>query len=428
MKISPDQLAHQLESELGAGAVITEPHTLTSHAVDGKLPMLVCTPATPEQIAVAIRICGAAEATVIPWGGGTAMAVGNPPRRADVVLKTLRLNRVIDHDHANLTVTVQSGITLETLQATLASQDQFAPLDPPFANRSTLGGIVAANLNGPRRSSYGGVRDLVIGMKVVLGSGEQIKAGGKVVKNVAGYDMCKLFTGSLGTLGIITELTVRVAPIPESSATVVAKGTISQAFQLAEELANSKLLPAAVCLCNDAPEQSCRLAVRFEDFEETVARQLRDLNSMAQRAGMSAESLGAEDQQRTWQQVCDLPLQSARVIYRVTVPRTSLEQVIGAVHSWSAGARGATLLADIAIGSVWTAWDAGKHAAGHFTRLTELARQNRGHAVMFAAPPDWKTGVEVWGPSPLTFTLMRDIKQRFDPQEILNPGRFVGGL
>ncbi|MGH7810465.1 MAG: FAD-binding oxidoreductase [Candidatus Binatia bacterium] len=428
MKISSDQLAHQIESELGAGVVTTEPTTLISHAVDGKQPTLVCTPTTPDHVVVAMRICGSAQAAVIPWGGGTAMAVGNPPRRTDAVLKTVRLNRVIEHDHANLTVTVQSGITLDALQAALAPQKQFVPLDPPFPDRSTIGGTVAANLNGLRRSRYGGVRDVVIGMKVVLGTGEQIKAGGKVVKNVAGYDMCKLFTGSLGTLGIISEVTLRVAPIPESIATIVANGTMSQAVQLAGELADSKLLPAAVCLRNNVAEQSWRLAVCFEGFEETVARQLRDLSSMAQRMGMSSETLRAEDQRRVWQQLRDLPLHPDRVIYRVTVPRASVTQVIGAMQHWSAGAREATLLADLAMGSVWTAWDNNKLAAGHFARLTALAGQNRGHAVMFAAPPECKTGIEVWGPSPPTFSLMREIKQQFDPQGIINPGRFVGGL
>ena len=153
MKISPDQLARQLESELGADAVTVEPGTLARHVADGKRPTLVCTPATPEQIATLMKLCADAQAAVIPWGGGMAMAIGNPPRRADVILKTQQLNRIIDHDHANLTLTVQSDITLAALQAALAQQKQFAPFDAPLLERSTLGGIVAANLNGPRRSS-----------------------------------------------------------------------------------------------------------------------------------------------------------------------------------------------------------------------------------------------------------------------------------
>jgi glycolate oxidase FAD binding subunit len=193
MNIAPEQLARQLESELGVDAVTADPTELASHNVDGIEPVLVCAPREPEQVAAAIRTCAEADATLIPWGGGTAMALGNPPRRAEVILSTVRLNRLIDHDHANLTVTAGSGLVLSVLQTALLSHTQFVAIDPPYPDRSTIGGIVAANLNGPRRSYYGSVRDLVIGMKVVLGSGAQIKAGGKVVKIVAGYDMSKLF-------------------------------------------------------------------------------------------------------------------------------------------------------------------------------------------------------------------------------------------
>ncbi len=207
MIITVDQLMQHLQSALGSDAVSSETDTLALHRIDGITPRLVTTPASAEQVGAVLSACSESQATVIPWGGGTAMALGNPPRRADVVIKLGKLNRVIEHDSANLTVTAQCGMTLNALHSSLAAQKQFVPIDAPFPACATLGGIVAANLNGPRRSFYGSVRDLVIGMKVVLASGEPIKAGGKVVKNVAGYDMCKLFVGSLGTLGIITEVT-----------------------------------------------------------------------------------------------------------------------------------------------------------------------------------------------------------------------------
>jgi len=428
MKITADQLTRQLESELGAAAVSAEPGALAAHAVDGKVPALVCAPAAPEQLAAALGICSEAEAAVIPWGGGTAMAIGNPPRRADVIVKTHQLDRIIDHDHANLTVTVQSGIALTTLQAALAPQKQFAPFDAPLPERSTLGGIVAANLNGPRRSSWGSVRDLVIGMKVVLASGEQIKAGGKVVKNVAGYDMCKLFTGSLGSLGIITELTVRVAPVPERSATGVAWGSFEQAEKLAGETTNSRLLPAAVFLRNNAVEQHWRLAVSFEGFTETVARQLRELNSLAQRLGMRSETLGADNQQPVWQELRDSPLAAGQLVFRMTVPRKSLAQLIRALEISPSGAPAPAIVADMAMGTIWIVGAANQTFAGDFSQLISLAQQQRGHAVMFASPAELKQGVEVWGPAPPALALMREIKQKFDPMGLLNPGRFIGGL
>jgi glycolate oxidase FAD binding subunit len=302
------------------------------------------------------------------------------------------------------------------------------PFDAPFPERSTIGGIVAANLNGPKRSSYGSVRDLVIGMKVVLGNGEQIKAGGKVVKNVAGYDMCKLFTGSLGSLGILTEATVRVAPIPEESATGIARGTLAQAVQLASEQANSKLLPTAVVLGNGAKEQFWRLAISFEGFGETVARQISELDSLAKQNGMAIEIHRAESEQRVWRDIGDLPLQADQLIYRVTVPRSSVAPVLGAVQSSLIGAAAPALSADVSMGTIWIVMPANKISAGHFANLILLAQQHHGHAVMFAAPPELKLGVEVWGPVTATISLMRDIKQKFDPNRILNPGRFIGGL
>jgi len=319
-------------------------------------------------------------------------------------------------------------MTLGALQTALGLQQQFAPFDAPYPERSTVGGIVAANLNGPKRSSYGNVRDLVIGMKVVLGNGEQIKAGGKVVKNVAGYDLCKLFTGSLGSLGILTEATVRVAPIPEQSATGMARGNLAQASQLAHELTNSRLLPTAVFLRGTPPDQSWNLAVSFEGFGETVGRQIRELDTLAKQNGMVLEAHRAETEQRVWREIGDLPLQADRLVYRVTVPRSSVESVLGAVQSLLIGAAEPVLSADVVLGTIWIVAPANRTSADHFAELISLARQHYGHAVLFAAPPELKHGVEVWGPSPSTIALMRDIKQRFDPHGILNPGRFIGGL
>ena len=428
MKISCEQLTQRLQAALGADALSTEPHELALHRVAGKLPALICLPHSAEQIAAALRICAESEASVVPWGGGTAMAIGNPPRRPDLVISTIRMNRMIEHDHANLTVTVQSGISLARLQIALGAQKQFAPFDAPFPERSTIGGIVAANLNGPKRSSYGSVRDLVIGMKVVLGSGEQIKAGGKVVKNVAGYDLCKLFTGSLGSLGILTEVTVRAAPIPEECATGIARGTLAQAEQLARELTDSKLLPTAVFLRCSPTDQSWRLAVSFEGFGETVGRQISELDSLAKQNGMAIETHRAESEQRVWREIGDLPLKADRLIYRVTVPRSSVAPVLGALQSSLIGVAEPALSADVVMGTIWIVAPANRTSADHFAALISLARQHHGHAVMFAAPPELQHGVEVWGPSPGTIALMRDIKQRFDPHGILNPGRFVGGL
>ena len=425
MNLSVEQLAKRLETALGADAVSAAASgSAASRAIEGKLPEIVCRPQSAEQIAAALRLCTEAEVAVIPWGGGTAMAIGNPPRQAGVVIELGKLNRVIEHDHANLTATVQSGITLSALQTSLAPQMQFAPLDAPLPERATVGGTVAANLNGPRRSYYGSVRDLVIGMKVVFAAGEQIKAGGKVVKNVAGYDMCKLFVGSLGTLGIITEVTLRMSPIPESAATVIASATLAQAERFTDELSRSQLLPAAVFLSNDGDTEQWRLAVWCEGFEETVARHLRNLDDIAARVGMNTGPLRGGTHNEFWEMLRDFPLQPGCLIYRVTLPRAKIFDFTRRVQSWA----GVKLIGDVGAGTVWLALPAHRSGLEKFVELIEVARQQHGHAVVFTAPAELKQGVEVWGPSPATISLQREIKRQFDPKGLLNPGRLLAGL
>jgi glycolate dehydrogenase FAD-binding subunit len=428
MKISTEQLARHLRENLASNTITAEPSQLTAHAVDGIVPKLICTPATVEQLAATVRICSEAQASIAPWGGGTAIILGNAPRTLDVVVKTYRLNRLIDHDHANLTATAQSGITLNALQAALVRQKQFVPFDPPLPERSTVGGVVAANLNGPRRNSYGSVRDLVIGMKVVLASGETIKAGGKVVKNVAGYDMCKLFTGSLGTLGIIAEMTLRVAPVPAHSATFIATGTLADIAECTSQLTRTKLLPTAAYFLNNSETASWQLAVGFDGFAETVARQVKDLMELAQQLGLTREIIDGEREQQFWQAIADLPISQDRLIYRLTVPRGGLTQTISTIVSWIKIETAQTICADVATGTVWLVMPGNQPALELFPRLIALAQQQRGHAIIFAAPASLKKSIEVWGPTTPAHELMRKVKQEFDPMGLLNPGRYVGGL
>ncbi len=434
MNLNHDQLARQLESALGTKAVTDEPGLLGSHAVDGRQPVLFCSPESPEQVAAALRICSEAEAAVTPWGGGTVMALGNLPRKVGVIIGLNRLNRVVEHDDANLTATVEAGISLAQLQQIVARQKQFLPFDAPFPAQATVGGTVAANLNGPRRSFYGSVRDLVIGMKVALVSGQSIKAGGKVVKNVAGYDMCKLFTGSLGTLGIFTEVTLRMAPVHEAAATWVASGALSKIVRLTDEFSGSQLNPTATFILNSqvgaagsASKGDWQFAVRSEGFEETVARHLRDVQAMGARHGLTSELLHDTAHNCYWDAIRDFPLQPGRLVYRMIVPRASIGEVAKIISEWNTPNGQPAIMIDAAVGTLWIAPAAENRSVDQFLKLIELARARGGHAVMFAGPPELKQDVDVWGSPPPSFSLMREIKRQFDPKGILNPGRFVGG-
>ena len=432
MKLSADHLASRLEAELGAAAVISRPELLKTRAVDAIDPILICSPTTAEQVSAIMRICAETEAAVTPWGGGTAMEIGNLPDRVGIIMEMSKLNRIVEHDHANLTATVESGITLAASQTITARERQFVPFDAPYPERSTIGGIVAANLNGPRRGCYGSVRDLIIGMKVVLPDGEQIKAGGKVVKNVAGYDMGKLFVGSLGTLGIITQVTMRMTPIPEIAATVAVSGDLSQLLELARVLATSSLLPAGALLMHGAstgPAQGLwRLAVRAEGFEETVTRHVDDLISIANRAGLNTERLEGASQEKFWDEIWNFPLVADRVVYRVTVPRARIAAVVKTFQNWNSADIGPAIVADVVAGTLWIAYTPTPAVASVFAKLISLASQQGGQAIMLVSPPEFKRNVDVWGPLPTAFFLMRRIKQQFDPKELMNPGRFVGRL
>lgn len=432
MKATVEQLGARLEAALGREAVTSDAAVLASYKVDGRAPSLLCAPKDQSEASAALRLCAESEAAVIPWGGGTAMRLGNIPRRADVVLELKRLNKLLEHDDANLTATAQAGIQVAELQRLLAQRNQFLPLEPPHPDRATIGGTVAANITGPRRMLYGAARDLVIGMKMVLADGRQIKAGGKVVKNVAGYDMCKLFVGSLGTLGILAEATFKMAPIPESSATLVACGSLAQGLRLIDQLMQSTLLPAALALLsadaagNDSGTPA--VAARMEGFEEAVARHVRDVQEMAGRLGLKADLLRGAAHDSLWGRLCDFGSDAQNVLYRVTVPIASLTEAIEKIDRWRRSEGQARFVAQAGTGTVWIAVEAAPSGAAWFPRLIALAKEQRGHAVMAAAPPELKQGIDVWGDSPEGLFLMREIKQQFDPHNILNPGRFVAGL
>ena len=421
MNLTADRLAQRFAAELGANSVTADPAQLASRKLDGQLPALLCLPANEEHLSTALRLCAEHDAAVTPWGGGTARILGNAPRRMDVVISTERLARIIDHDHANLTVSVESGVVLAHLQGQLANRHQFAPLEPPFPDCATIGGIIAANLNGPLRSYYGSVRDLVIGIKVVLIGGEKIKAGGKVVKNVAGYDMCKLFVGSLGTLGIISEATVRLAPLPETSGTLLVSGAFSDVQQFASELGRSGLVPSAVILRVAGSHR--QLAVRLEGFSETVVRSERELNGIAGKLALKTQILSPDEHGALWRAIEDFPLQS-NLVFRVTVPCAELFPLVQTVSTWE----NVTIVADAIAGAVWVAPMPGLTARQRFLELVSMARGRRGHAIIFSAPVEFKRGVEVWGEAPATVSLMRGVKHQFDPKELLNPGRFLGAL
>ncbi len=237
-------IAPNLSPLLDAGIQLLPPERLPAYAVDGQAPRWVAQPASRQEVAQVLQWASAEGLAVCPRGGGTQMALGNSPRRVDLVLDLPGLDRLLDFQPADLTVTVEAGMTLAALQSALAQGDKFLPVEAPLADQATIGGILATGATGPLRFAHGLPRDWLIGIGVVSAQGVASKAGGKVVKNVTGYDLNKLYTGSLGTLGVIVEATFKLSPRPADFAALVAAfPSAARAVQAGQQLAGQVFAP-----------------------------------------------------------------------------------------------------------------------------------------------------------------------------------------
>lgn len=447
MTVESASLHARLEALLGAAAVTVE--EVERWAVGGLLPRVVVRPDDAAQVSAVLRACDEIGSAVIPWGGGTAMEVGNPPRAADVVLLTERLSSVVEHDPSNMTVAVQAGMSLAALQRALAEHRQFLPLEPPLAEGATAGGAVALDLGGPRRMRYGGARDLVIGLRAVLAQGATIRAGGKTVKNVAGYDLCRLFVGSLGTLGVLTELTFKVFPLPEVTRTIAAwTPDLTAAMALAGRVLASPLLPSAVTLVRPGrgfagalepigalaehpgtgrdSRRGTGVLVRAEGTEAAVARHVRDLSAWAADARAEVEVLEGDAEAARWRAVRDFGWDGEGVTVRLAVPPGAVPGVVEDLGRTLPS--GAGIAAHPGAGTVWVSADPREVSPVALGALRDLAARHRGNFLLARSPVALRAGRDVWSPEPQALPLMRAVKQAFDPRGTLNPGRFVGGL
>ncbi len=430
MIADPAALSSRFEALLGSGRVTVT--NLSRWTVDGVVPRVVVRPADAEQIGAVLRVCAENGAAVIPWGGGTAMDLGNLPRAADVVVLTDRLSRVIEHDHSNLTVTVQAGITLGDLDRTMGEHRQFLPLEPPRADVATAGGAVAANLSGPRRMFYGGPRDLVIGMRVLQAHGSFIKMGGKTVKNVAGYDMGKLFVGSLGTLGVITEVTFKVFPLPETSRTIAIWGAdLAALTALAGTVLASPLLPSAVTIANHGAAAALErgtpgLLVRAQGVGAAVERHERDIKGWASQPGLNVEAFTGDAEADLWRAIRDFGWGGQRAAVRLTVPPGETPAVLGHVRTLLPASAG--IVAHLGTGVLWAAVEAADVTPALMSALREVGVEHSGYLLLARGPHSLKAQGDVWSPEPRALPVMQALKKTFDPHGILNPGRFVARL
>jgi len=398
-------------------------------AVLGVRPRVVFEPASGEEAAAAMARAAAEGLSLAFVGGGTDLGLGGRPERLDAVIRTGGLSRLVAHAPGDQVVTVEAGMTLAALQAALAPQGQWLALDAPFPERATVGGIVAGNAFGPRRARYGGPRDLVLGVTLVRADGTEARGGGRVVKNVAGFDVPRLLVGSRGSLALITTITFRVHPLPETGATVRFAGLLpAQAWALARAWRAAQLEPSAAAGLVD--RRVLDLGVRFEGFAAGVEDQATRLEALGLTLGLSGARLGAAEAEAFWRRH-QAVREGGPLRAKLSAPSDELAQL---VEGWLP-----MLLAGLAEGSavvyptLGLAFAAGQPAAtadlaGAVERCRAGLLAAGGSLVICQAPDAVRGALDPWGPPPPALDLMRALKQRFDPERRLSPGCFVGGL
>ncbi len=389
-------------------------------SVDGVAAERVVEPANGEEAARVLRTANSAGIAVCPRGGGSKMGWGNPPQRADLVLSTARMNQVVEHAWADMTVTVEPGCTIRQLQDTLGQHGQRLALDPLWPERATAGGILATNDSGFLRVRFGSLRDLIIGITVALPDGTLAKSGGKVVKNVAGYDLPKLITGSLGTLAVIAQAIFRLHPKPKNTRTISFAAASPDALNKLMLGAQDSQMAFTGLQFRAGSGASPELDIRFAGTEAGIETQVRQARKLA--AG-SRELESRDEVWRTGQALWDSAGNS--IVAKVSILPANLAKLCGFAEAsklqWS--------LAVQAVGIGWLklSGDEGALVAGVNAIRAELGKAG-GSLVCYGCPPALKAKLDVWGPTGDSHFLMRRVKAQFDPAGTLNPGRFVGGI
>jgi len=393
-------------------------------AVSGVHPQFVAEPDDEHQLAGALSLANDAGIAVVPRGGATKLDWGNPPKRAELILSTVRLNQIVEHAWADLTVTVEAGCTLQSLQKTLAQHGQRLAFDGLWPERATIGGVLSTNDSGALRLRFGSLRDLIIGVTIALPDGTLASSGGKVVKNVAGYDLPKLVTGAFGTLGVITRAVFRLHPLPRTAKTfsfTVKNSPAIQQHVLA--IQDSHLAHTALqvrCASGELPATD----VLFEATDAGLTAQESQLRKLlgSARVEPSSESIW-NARQALWNSPTNTALMAKLSLLPTDIAKTldSLKK-LGASRkvNWK------IVVQAIGIGMLRLEAEPAQLSAAVEQLRTEM--QSRGGALAVLRRPSELYFMDAWGNASDSVSLMRAVKHQLDPRNTLNPGRFVGGI
>lgn len=405
-----------------------------SDAIDGVAPAAMARPRNAAELCLVLAAANDRALAVAPRGGGSMLHLGNPIERLDLVVDLAALNRIVSHNAADLTLVVEAGITLAALRRALAEQAQFLGLDAPLPDRATIGGILASGASGPLKWHYGSPRDLVIGMQVALPDGRLTRSGGQVVKNVSGYDMARLHVGGLGTLGVITEVSFKLTPMPRRETTLVARfGDAQSCVAAALGVFNSGVMPLAMTAYDanvsariDSGGGAQTLAVRLGGRPRTLQRMENETHAIISKRSASIDKL--DDAADLWAQLADFgwqpdrqPLMSARIAL--------LPTQIPLISDALSRDEGVAIVSQPGYGMINAHWfgDA-VDLADALRRARDAVHHAGGSLIVERAPPSVKAGVDIWDYSGDSLAVMRGLKAQYDPNRILNPNRFAGGI
>ncbi|MEL6552234.1 MAG: FAD-binding oxidoreductase [Cyanobacteria bacterium J06621_11] len=439
------QVVEQVAALLGEGSVAWDAvspaqQTGIMAAIDSaEPPAAIAYPETTESLGQLMALTHKNQWRVLPMGQGSKISWGGLTNGIDLVVSTAKLNRVVDHAVGDFTVTVEPGLKFADLRSQLATEKQLLAIDPTFSEQATIGGIVATADAGSLRQRYGGLRDMLIGVQFIRHDGEVARAGGRVVKNVAGYDLMKLMTGAYGSLGILSELTFRLYPINKVSRTLILSGGEMALEAAISEVRMSGLTPVALdltlvrqtaALTNVEAKGHMSLIARFQGIADGVNEQTERLKKVATTHSMQIQQLDGEADKNYWQKASEL-IASDTLYCKVGMRPSALPALLAMIEGDSRH-ESAQVTLHGSSGLGWVQWPAaiaeGEEMVAALEKMRSHCQNNGGFLTILQAPKSLKQSVDVWGYTGNALKVMRDIKQKFDPQSSLSPGRFVGGL
>jgi glycolate oxidase FAD binding subunit len=459
MSTTATSAAAKFESAVGQAFVRTDLGTLENYAIDGVTPKIVVEPGNAEETAAVVRIAADERLGVIPLGARSATGVGMPPANYDLALDMKRFTGIAGYDPGDLTISVNAGMPLAELERALGEKNQFLPMAVPFFEKATVGGAIASGLDSPLRQFYGTPRDFLIGAEFVDGTGAQAKSGGRVVKNVTGYDFHKLLNGSLGTLAVITRLNFRTYPLPPARRGFVASfADETGALGFVKAIAQSALTPivvelispecAAILLLDQtllaslrAAQKEWTLCVGFEGTAEVCERYARELSGLAREAaaqnalvlndGQFAGLLGVLREAPATMR----GRRAQAVVMRLTALPSQIADLLRAVRSFAGSSwmkpailvRAGTVVY-VALSPRQGDESALKQMQYFWSSIGSLNGKLEFRGTLLFCPAEWKAALDVWSHVQSDIETERRVKTAFDPHGVFARGRFVGGI